>query len=170
MVGRLFALLVLLCGVAGLSRVAAAQAGATIYYTPNQAQPASPQAVTPTFPLPVTPGSGGFPTTPAATTPAITFQGRITLTAATNTTLTNANVTMDLGSLPTAGAFKNLTLIPPTSCTVNVRFDGTAATATTGEQMGSGTNVGTDTWNLTGQTNAPTLYSTAGCTNIVFRG
>jgi hypothetical protein len=153
-----------LCVLALVVLATAAKAQQTTYICIGPAS--SPCSLLgPSNPLPIT-GT----TTPAATTPAITFQGRITLTAATNTTLTNANVTMDLGSLPTAGAFKNLTLIPPTSCTVNVRFDGTAATATTGEQMGSGTNVGTDTWNLTGQTNAPTLYSTAGCTNIVFRG
>ena len=119
MVGRLFALLVLLCGVAGLSRVAAAQAGATIYYTPNQAQPASPQAVTPTFPLPVTPGSGGFPVTPAATTPlAASGQYNFAVTTAQSLpnipgTATVANVVCQLQS-------------------VNYTTSGTAPTTSTG--------------------------------------
>lgn len=97
------------------------------------------------------------------------FQGIITLAATTSTTLTSGNVTMQLGSIPAAGAFVKLILIAPASCTFTVNLAGTAITGVTqGTQIGAGTNVGTDTFNLSGLANAPTLYSAAGCTAIQF--
>ena len=100
-----------------------------------------------------------------------TFQGVMTLTAATSTALTSGNVTLSPNSaaLPAAGSFARLVLLIPSSCSVTVNWLGGTATATSGEQMGSGTNVGTETVNLAGNSNAPTLFSTAGCTNIQFR-
>ena len=80
--------------------------------------------------------------------------------AATSTQLIAANVTMTFGTLPAAGALKNLTIIAPQGCVFTVNWGGSgAATATSGELMGSGTNVGSDTINLAGNANAPTLFS-----------
>lgn len=98
-----------------------------------------------------------------------TYQGVITLTAATSTALTAGNVTMILGSLPAAGAFAKLVLIAPTSCTFTVNLAGTAISgATQGTQIGAGALIGSDTFNISGLANAPTLYSVAGCTAIQF--
>lgn len=111
------------------------------------------------------PGGGGGGT-PTPTIPSVTtYQGTMALTAATSTTLTSGNVTMGPNSaaLPAAGSFARLVIIAPAGCTFNVLWQGGTATATNGEQMGSGTNVSSDTVNLTGNANAPTLYSTAGC-------
>lgn len=109
---------------------------------------------------------------PAGAGKPITYQGNITLAAATSTGLIAANVTMSPNSaaLPAPGAFKLVTFIIPAACAVTPNYFGGTATATSGTPMGSGTNVGFDTVNLTGVAAAPTLFSTAGCTNISFRG
>lgn len=101
--------------------------------------------------------------------PITTYSGRMTLTAATSTGLIAANVTMDTNSaaLPAAGSFARLVIIVMTG-TANVCWFGGTASASLGEAMGDGTNVGTDMVNLTGAANAPTLFSTAGAT-IYFR-
>ena|ERR1039458_8312160 len=102
---------------------------------------------------------------PVATFPSpTTYQGILNLSATTSTQLIAANVTMTFGALPDPGAFAKLTIIAPgSSCSFTVNWGGGTATATSGEQFGAGTNVGSDTKNLTGLANAPTLYSTAGC-------
>lgn len=98
------------------------------------------------------------------------FSGTIILPANTSTSLISANVTMDPNSavLPTAGNFKRLTIIAPTTGTANICWFGGTCSASVGEAIGSGTNIGTDTINLMGNTNAPTLFSTAGVT-LTFR-
>jgi hypothetical protein len=101
------------------------------------------------------------------TTGKTTYSGTISLTAATSTPLTAANVTMSPGSpaLPPPGGFGKLTIIAPGSgCQFTVNWQGGAATATSGEQFG-GTNLSSDTVDLTGQANAPSLFSTAGCSS-----
>lgn len=97
------------------------------------------------------------------TTTPMTYQGTMALTANTSTGLLTANVTMTFGTLPAAGAFAKLVVIAPQGCAFTVNWDGGSATATSGEQMGVGSNVISDTVNLTGLSNAPTLFSTAGC-------
>jgi hypothetical protein len=113
--------------------------------------------------------------TPANPPPLTTFSGNIVVGAATSTSLIAANVTLDpnSGALPKPGNFSRLVIIPPASCVVNICWFGGTCSATAGEPMGSGTNVGTDTVNvattpLGGTPAAPTLYSTAGCT-VYFR-
>ena len=93
----------------------------------------------------------------------MTYQGTMALTANTSTGLLTANVTMTFGTLPAAGAFAKLVVIAPQGCAFTVNWNGGSATATSGEQMGVGSNVISDTVNLTGLSNAPTLFSTAGC-------
>jgi hypothetical protein len=124
------------------------------------AQPVVPSNCTVLTPCFVTGTITGTVTT--VPTP-MTYQGTMTLAAATSTALIAANVTMTFGTLPAPGAFVKLVLIAPQGCTFTVNWDGGSATATSGEQMGVGTNVGTDTVYLTGLANAPTLFSTAGC-------
>lgn len=97
--------------------------------------------------------------------PVTTYQGTMTLSAATSTSLIAANVTMapNSAALPAAGAFARLVIIAPgTGCAFTINWHGGTATATSGEQFG-GANLSSDTVNLTGQANAPTLFSTAGC-------
>jgi hypothetical protein len=96
--------------------------------------------------------------------PPMTYQGTMALTANTSTAMTSANVTMTFGVLPSPGAFGYLTIISPgSSCNFTVNWDGGSATAVSGEQFGPGTMVGSDKENLTGLSNAPTLFSTSGC-------
>lgn len=98
------------------------------------------------------------------------FSGTIILAAATSTSLIAANVTMDPNSavLPLPGFFKRLTIIAPTNGTANICWFGGTCSASVGEAIGSGTNIGTDTINLMGNTNAPTFFSTSGVT-LTFR-
>ena len=117
------------------------------------------------------PASSGKPCPVTATTNVTptTYAGTINLAAATSTSLTSGNVTMQLGSLPAAGSFTKLTIIAPGPCLFTLNLNGSAITAATqGIQIGTGTNVGADTLNLTGLANAPTLWSSAGCTAIQF--
>jgi len=89
------------------------------------------------------------------------------LTAGVSTPLTAANVTMSPGSgaLPQPGSFGRLTFIAPGSgCQFTVNWGGGTATATSGEQFG-GTNLSSDTVDLTGTQNVPSLFSTAGCSS-----
>jgi len=100
-----------------------------------------------------------------------TFSGTLVLGAATSTPLTAASsptMSPNSATLPLPGFFQRLVIIPPASCAVTVNWFGGTATATSGEPIGSGTNVGTDTVNLSGLPNAPTLFSTVGCT-VFFR-
>lgn len=94
------------------------------------------------------------------------FSGTIVIPAATSTSLIAANVTMDPNSaaLPVPGAFTRLTVLAPAAGTVNICWLGGTCSASVGEVMGVGSNVGTDTVNLTGGQAAPTFYSTAGIT------
>jgi len=103
----------------------------------------------------------------AVTTGRTTYQGTIILPAGQSTPLTAANVTMSPGSgaLPQPGSFGRLTFIAPGSgCQFTVNWGGGIATATSGEQFG-GSNISSDTVDLTGQLNAPTVFSTSGCSS-----
>lgn len=103
-------------------------------------------------------------TTPSATT----YNGTMTLAAATSTALIAANVTMNNSTaLPLAGAFGNLriTNVGTTNGVYVCWFGGTCSATAGGELLNP--NGGSDMMNLTGAANAPTVYSTSG-TSLTF--
>jgi hypothetical protein len=108
--------------------------------------------------------------TVVTTQPVTTYQGTMVLAANTSTPLTSGNVTLapNSAALPAAGSFGRLVVIAASGSSFTVNWFGGTATATSGEPMGAGTNIGTDTVNLTGNANAPTFFSTAGAT-LYFR-
>jgi hypothetical protein len=119
-----------------------------------------------TNPLPVTSGGGSAPVnvTPAPTT----YQGTMTLGSASSTSLIAANVTMNNSTvLPAAGSFAKLTIINvgTTNGAFICWFGGTCSATAGGELLAAGAS---DTVNLTGAANAPTMFSTSG-TNLSFR-
>ena len=98
--------------------------------------------------------------------PASTYQGTMTLGAATSTTLTSGNVTMNAGggALPTT--FQKITIINTgTNAATVCWFGGTCSAALGSETLAAGA---TDTVNLNGFATAPTLFSTLG-TTLSFR-
>ena len=159
----------LLCLAAGSAQAQPTAAQAVTGYIAYSSPPCPTAAQTPCFIQFGSAGSGGESVTQGTVpwvdiTAPTTYQGILNLSATTSTQLIAANVTMTFGALPDPGAFAKLTIIAPgSSCSFTVNWGGGTATATSGEQFGAGTNVGSDTKNLTGLANAPTLYSTAGC-------
>lgn len=118
-------------------------------------------------PIPASQGVQDYP-------PNTTFSGSIVVPGGISVSLLasggGGTVTMDpnSGALPGPTGFGRLLIIPPASGTINVCWLGGVCSASVGEAMGNGTNVGTDTMNLTGNAAAPTLFSTAGAT-VYFR-
>lgn len=96
------------------------------------------------------------------------YNGTMTLAAATSTSLIAANVTMSNSTvLPLAGSFTNLriTNIGSTNAVYVCWFGGTCSATAGGELLAP--NGGSDMLNLTGNANAPTVYSVSG-TNLTF--
>ena len=91
------------------------------------------------------------------------YQGTMTLSAATSTSLIAANVTMNNSTvLPLAGAFGNVSIVNNgTNSLIVCWFGGTCSAAAGGETLLAGAG---DNKNLTGAANAPTLYSASGTT------
>jgi hypothetical protein len=110
-------------------------------------------------PCPMTGSGPGGATT---TTPTVsTFQGTMTLTAATSTTLTSGNVTM-ASSTVLPSTFQNLFVLNTGTNPVFVCWFGGTASATSGcETIVAGAS---DTRNLGNFATPPTLFSTAGTT------
>lgn len=108
----------------------------------------APWPVSPTNPCPVT-------TTPGAAT----WQATMTLTAATSTTLVDANVTKAPNSAATPASFGTLTVINSGADAVYVcQFGGTCSATAGGGYIASGA---CDTYNIS-PASVPTLYSTSG--------
>jgi len=120
-----------------------------------------PKGANPKVPLPVpvtVPSGTQFP----VTTPATTYQGTMTLAAATSTTLITANVTISAGSIPAAGAFARLFALNTGMNPTYVCWLANTCSATSGgELLAAGAS---DTKNITGSAAVPSFYSPLGTT------
>ncbi len=98
--------------------------------------------------------------------PVSTFQGTMTLSSATSTTLTTGNVTMNAGGVSLPPTFQKLTIINTGSNPLTICwFGGTCSAVLGSETLPAGAS---DTVNLNGFQTAPTLFSTLG-TTVAFR-